>query len=146
MTEFNVRGALESDIPTVKAIADVCFSDPWSEATLAAKLAPPHIFTVALDNEKTVGFAIFAKLGNEAELYDIAVLPEYRSLGAAMALWRSAVSDIKDSASSVYLEVRASNCRAIGFYKKLGFTETGVRKNYYKNPTEDAILMSLNLN
>ena len=146
MTEFGVRGALESDIPTVKAIANACFSDPWSEAALASKLAPPHIFKVVLDKEKAVGFAIFARLGNEAELYDIAVLPEYRGSGAASVLWESAVSDIGDSASTVYLEVRASNSRAIGFYKKLGFTETGVRKSYYKNPTEDAILMSLNLN
>lgn len=146
MTEFGVRGALESDIPTVKAIANACFSDPWSEAALASRLSPPHIFKVVLDKEKAVGFAIFARLGSEAELYDIAVLPEYRGSGAAFVLWESAVSDIGDSASTVYLEVRASNSRAIGFYKKLGFTETGVRKSYYKNPTEDAILMSLNLN
>lgn len=146
MSVFTVRGATDTDIPSVKRIADVCFPDPWSEASYASKLAS-SIFKVAENGSEVVGFAIVSVAYDEAELYDIAVLPEMRGTGASSELFEAAKSEaFTQGAEKIYLEVRSGNKRARAFYLKNGFTELGVRKNYYKNPTEDAILMSLDLN
>lgn len=146
MSVFTVRGATEADIPSVKRIADVCFPDPWSEASYASKL-PSAIFKVAEHGSEVVGFAIVSVAYDEAELYDIAVLPEMRGTGAASELFDAVKSEaFTQGAEKIYLEVRSGNLSARAFYSKCDFTELGVRKNYYKNPTEDAILMSLDLN
>ena len=145
MPDFCVTGATEADIPTVKEVAHVCFSDPWSEQSLRASLGA--IFLLLTHKEKTVGFCIVSVSADEAELYDIAVLPQYRGTGGAALLIDEALKKARAlGALTVYLEVRESNARAIGFYEKHGFVRIGMRKNYYKSPPENAILMSLDLN
>jgi ribosomal-protein-alanine N-acetyltransferase len=146
MSVFTVRGATDTDIPSVKSIADICFPDPWSEASYASKLGNT-VFSVAVTDGEIIGFAITSVAGDEAELYDIAVLPQYRGTGAATELLTSVKSEARlRGAEKIYLEVRSGNSRACAFYRKSGFSELGIRKNYYKNPTEDATLMSLDLN
>lgn len=142
MSVFTTRGATENDIPAMLSIANACFSDPWSESAFVSTLS--HATLIELDG-KALGYSVLAQLADEAELYDIAVLPEYQGTGAAKQLFDYALSRLTGEVSTLYLEVRESNTRARGFYAKLGFEQIGVRKNYYDNPKENAILMSLDL-
>ena len=142
MSVFTTRGATENDLPAMIRIANVCFSDPWSESAFSSTL--PHA-TVLEHNGEAVGYSVLAQLGDESELYDIAVLPELQGTGAAKQLFEYALSRLTGEVNTLYLEVREGNARARAFYTKLGFVQIGVRKNYYDNPKENAILMSLDL-
>lgn len=145
MSVFAVRGAIEADIPTVKRIADVCFTDPWGESTFRSMLSST-VFCVATYDGEMIGYAVAAVTGDEAELYDIAVLPAYRGTGMASELYDTVASKVKEGgAVSFYLEVREGNLRAQAFYAKKGFVKSGMRRNYYDDPKENAILMSLDL-
>ena len=127
----------------IKAAADIeraCFSSPWDEAALEAELknfcAHPY---VALDGGRAIGYAVVYCVCDEADIARVAVLPEYRRRGVATQLLLKSFEDNK--AECVFLDVRESNAAAIMLYKSLGFEQIGIRKNYYSDPTENAILM-----
>lgn len=91
-------------------------------------------------------YILYRKLGSEAELMRIAVLPMYRGKTYAIKLMQDMLNDLKEnSISECFLEVRKSNESAINLYKKFGFEEVGLRKAYYDKPVEDALLMKLEL-
>jgi ribosomal-protein-alanine N-acetyltransferase len=88
-----------------------------------------------------VGFLIALHAGQEWELENIVVAEEFRGKGVGKQLMHKLFTEAQEANSnSVFLEVRESNASARRFYEKLGFQETGRRKAYYPNPTEDAIL------
>ena len=134
-----IRTATVDDLSALVAIENACFSDPWSEALIAGSINTyNYSFLVCEVDSKIAGFAIFLS-SFDAELLDIAVLPEYRGRGiGSMLLEHFFDTCNKDT----FLEVRRSNNSAIALYKKFGFEEIGIRKNYYANPTEDAIVMT----
>ncbi len=143
---FHVRTATEADIDRILEIERASFPDPWVREAFTANLGAGYIFSVICNNEDIIGFAILSLISPEAELYNIAVVSEYRGSGAAQTLFNSVIFDAKaQNIEAVFLEVRESNLRARGFYKKEGFSELGIRKNYYKHPTENAVLMAKNL-
>lgn len=83
-------------------------------------------------------------LGEEAEILDLAVHPDHRRHGYASALCKNLVQRISQSAvQKIFLEVRESNVAAVALYKKFGFQISGRRPNYYRNPAENALLMTL---
>ena len=90
-----------------------------------------------------IGYVIFYYVLDEGEIARVAVDPAYRRKGAAARLLH-AVEDFceEKGIDRLMLEVRKSNVPAISFYREYGFAEDGIRKNYYKNPVEDAVLMS----
>ncbi len=99
-------------------------------------------FFAAIDGGILVGFGGYSKAADQADVIDVAVLPAYRRRGIARALMHAVLSDAATrGAEAIFLEVRASNAPAIALYTALGFTSCGVRKNYYANPREDAVLM-----
>lgn len=127
----------------VKDVAEIekaCFSNPWSETVLESELQNDcsHIY-VAVENGRAIGYAMLYIVCGEADIIRVAVLPEYRRQGAAERLLLKSFEHNKTDA--VFLDVRESNTPAIRLYKSLGFVDTGVRKDYYSNPTENAILM-----
>ncbi|MDE6384743.1 MAG: ribosomal protein S18-alanine N-acetyltransferase [Eubacterium sp.] len=127
----------------VKAVAEIesaCFSNPWSETVLADELKNDcsHIY-VAVEDGRAVGYAMLYVVCGEADIVRVAVLPEYRRRGIAEKLLLKSF-EINET-DAVFLDVRESNSAAINLYKSLGFKDTGIRKNYYSNPTENAILM-----
>ena len=127
----------------IRAAAEIeraCFSSPWDEAALQAEFDNPcaHL-SVALDGDKAAGYAAVYCVCGEADIARIAVLPEYRRQGIATRLLLKSFEEI--AADCVFLDVRQSNTAAICLYKSLGFVQIGTRKNYYSNPTENAILM-----
>lgn len=126
----------------IKDVADIekaCFSRPWNEISIAAELKNEFSrFYVAVEDGRAVGFVGLYALTGEADIVRVGVLPQYRNRGIARAVLKTSLSDVD---CDVFLDVRESNAAAIALYRSLGFYDTGVRKNYYSDPEENAVLM-----
>ena len=130
----------------VKAVAELeklCFSDPWSENSVASELKNKlALWLVAEEDGRVAGYIGSQTCTDESDVMNVAVHPDFRRRGIAEALVNALVAELKAIESRcLTLEVRASNDPAIGLYEKLGFAEIGRRKNYYRNPREDALIM-----
>jgi ribosomal-protein-alanine N-acetyltransferase len=130
----------------VDAVADleaICFADPWSANSVASELTNPlSCWLVALEADTVVGYIGSQTVMGETDMMNVAVHPDHRRKGIAESLIRALVQKLKECESHcLTLEVRASNAPAIALYEKLGFTEAGRRRNYYRNPKEDALIL-----
>lgn len=130
----------------VKQIAELekrCFCDPWSENSIASEVNNRlSYWLVATDEDKVIGYVGSQTVLGETDMMNIAVHPEYRKQGIGTALIRSLIDILESHGShSLMLEVRVSNAPAISVYEKLGFGEVGRRRNYYRNPKEDALIL-----
>ena len=144
MSCFFVREVSEADIPKIVEIEKSSFSDPWSEGFLFSQASSDNYFVVACDDNEVVGYAILGISLCEAELYNIAVSPEHRGKGLGDMLIENLCSFAgRNGLRQIFLEVRESNLPAISLYKKHGYVLNGRRRNYYRNPSEDAVLMVL---
>lgn len=138
-------------LPQITALEQACFtSEAWSKAMFAAALSRAAIMRntahlTAVDGDGTVlGYAMMAAALDEGSLESIAVAPSCRRQGVADALLAAVTGFGREQQlTSLTLEVRASNAPAIALYEKHGFVMVGRRKNYYRSPKEDAILMTL---
>ncbi|MBQ4321718.1 MAG: ribosomal protein S18-alanine N-acetyltransferase [Oscillospiraceae bacterium] len=141
---MQIRKAERADLPGLVAIEDLSFSEPWSHASMASAVENPDIYTaVSLEGGTVTGYVILALMGIEAEIYNVAVHPDARRQGLGAALLQNALKKAEqEGAETVFLEVRASNAPAKALYLGHGFVPVGLRKKYYTNPTEDAILMA----
>ncbi len=145
---FFIRRMKASDLPEVRSIETMSFSNPWSETTFRGEIQNTQIsfpmVVVQRPGERVIGYIIFWQIGEDVQINNIAVHPDFRGKGIGEALMRYAIAKVKErGATFVTLEVRVSNGSAVRLYKKLGFEVLGVRKNYYTNPDEDAYLMGL---
>lgn len=133
-----------SHLPQIAALERVCFSSPWSEDLLAQMLYKETAsYLVAQGEDGTVlGYAGLDVVLDEGYIDNIAVQPEYRRQGIASALLDTFEHFGKAHLAFLTLEVRASNTSAIALYQKHGFSQAGLRKNYYAAPKEDALLMT----
>lgn len=120
-----------------------CFSDPWSEKSVASELENDlACWLVALDGETVAGYVGSQTVLGETDMMNIAVHPDYRRKGIAQALVNALVDALKSQGSRcLTLEVRASNEPAQKLYEKLGFSLIGKRPKYYHNPKEDAYIL-----
>jgi len=125
------------------ALEKICFSDPWSERSIASELDNKLAFwLVAAEGEQVAGYIGSQTVLDETDMMNVAVHPDFRRLGIAEALVNELVENLKKMGSHcLTLEVRASNAPAISLYEKLGFHEIGRRRNYYRNPREDALIL-----
>lgn len=135
-----------ADLDQVLAIEQASFRTPWKREHFEAELAGRYSFPfVAEYDGKLVGYVCLMSLFEEAQILDIAVAPERRGLGIALALMEHACTVAREKRAEVLaLEVRASSAPAIGLYQRMGFQRVGVRSAYYE-ASEDAILMEKNL-
>ncbi len=133
----------ESHIAQVAQLEKICFSDPWSENSVASELKNKLAFWLVAEEEgRVAGYVGSQTVCNETDMMNVAVHPDFRRKGIAEALVSSLVDQLKKMNSHcLTLEVRASNVPAISLYEKLGFQEIGRRKNYYRNPKEDAMIL-----
>lgn len=133
----------ETHVLQIAELEKICFSDPWSETSIASELNNKlSLWMVAIDNERVVGYVGSQTILGETDMMNIAVHPNYRKQGIGTALIVGLIGALELRGShSLMLEVRASNISAISVYEKLGFSEVGRRKNYYRNPKEDALIM-----
>jgi len=123
------------------------FNDCWSYELIEAELSSKkNIYLICKLGEKIVGYLNASVVLDEAELNRIAVSPLHRRNGIANFLMDSLLRQLESSeCTRLMLEVRSQNKGALALYDKCGFKTDTVRKNYYKNPSDDAILMSLEL-
>ena len=133
----------ESHVPAVAALEKICFSDPWSENSVASELKNKlALWLVAEENGIVAGYIGSQTCTDESDVMNVAVHPDFRRRGIAEALVNALVEELKAIGSHcLTLEVRASNAPAIALYEKLDFHEIGRRKNYYRNPKEDALIL-----
>lgn len=120
---------------------------PWSIDNFKSSFEVGHHGLVCKEDNKMLGFLIFSPIKPEAHLLSIAVIETQQYKGIGSLLLKSMISQCKAMGiNQVFLEVRASNERAIGFYQKYGFKKDAIRENYYSGDIpEDALLMSLGL-
>lgn len=127
----------------IAELEKICFSDPWSVNSIASELDNRlSLWLVALEDDKVIGYVGSQTVLGETDMMNIATHPDYRKRGIATALITGLMEALEASGShSLMLEVRASNEPAVSVYRNLGFEEVGRRKNYYRNPKEDALIM-----
>ena len=132
-----------SHVDQIAQLEKRCFSDPWSENSIASELDNKLAFwLVATEGDRVAGYIGSQTVMDETDMMNVAVHPDYRRKGIAEALVNGLVEELKRKESRcLTLEVRASNDPAITLYEKLGFSEIGRRKNYYRNPREDALIL-----
>ena len=133
----------ECHVSAVAELEKICFSDPWSENSVASELKNKLALWLVAEEEGTVaGYIGSQTCGDESDVMNVAVHPDFRRRGIAEALVNSLETELNDIGSHcLTLEVRASNAPAVSLYEKLGFAEIGRRKNYYRNPREDALIL-----
>lgn len=142
---WEIKGLEDSDLPRIAELERAIFPDAWSLPALQESLyqkSRTWLGGIWLEG-LLIGYVIVYYVLDEGEIARIAVDPVYRRKGAAARLLL-AVGDFCEERGidRLMLEVRKSNAPAISLYREYGFAEDGIRKNYYKNPVEDAVLMS----
>lgn len=125
-----------------------CFTSPWSYTMFLGDLESEHTYYFGVFNDKNelIGYIGMWHVGDTGEITNVAVHPHYRRMGIATKLVCELEKlSLEKGIEYINLEVRESNSKAISLYTKYGFEKVGLRKNYYKNPTENAILMTKSL-
>jgi ribosomal-protein-alanine N-acetyltransferase len=141
----------EADLDAVLAIAAALPTSPqWQRSAYAAAMdaaaIPCRIALVAEANQSVAGFAVASMVAGEGEIESIAVRAGEQRQGIGMALLTELLQELAVvGATAVVLELRQSNRAAAGLYARAGFTETGRRPGYYRDPVEDAILLRLEI-
>lgn len=144
--ELSVRPMADADASRCAAIAAAA-PEPWSESQLLSELESPaaRLF-VAEGDGGVLGFAVFQLAAGEASLYALNVDPAARRKGVGAALLAGALEALKaEGAGQCFLEVRAANAPALALYRRLGFSSAGVRRGFYRDPPDDAVVMTLTL-
>lgn len=136
------------DIEDVLKIEHECFTLPWSEEAFVNELTHNRfaVYVVIEDGDDVIGYCGVWVIVDEAHVTNIAILPEYRGKKLGEALLTKVMEVTKKlGAEKMTLEVRVSNHIAQGLYRKLGFLDGAIRKGYYTDNKEDALVMWVNL-
>lgn len=138
-----IRQMKLEDVSSIAQLEKVCFSDPWSEKSIASEVENPlSYWLVAEADGCVVGYVGSQAVLDAADMMNIAVAPDYRRRGIAEALVNELTNYLREhKVIALLLEVRVSNEHAIALYEKLGFEQVGRRRNYYHNPKEDALIL-----
>jgi len=142
-----VRPALAGDVSAIAALEKACFSRPWSEQSVREELENPNArLFVAEEDGAVLGYAGMQTAADEGYVLNVAVDPAARRRG----IGRQLVAVLRDTAvrcglTFLTLELRAGNAPAAALYAAFGFESVGRRPNYYDDPREDAVLMTLRI-
>jgi ribosomal-protein-alanine N-acetyltransferase len=147
---YFLRRMREEDIPEVLLIENVSFPNPWQESTFRGEVQNESIsvplVAVHATEKCIIGYIIVWKIMDDVQINNIAVRPDYRGLGIGEFLLSTVIDAVKkEGARFISLEVRPSNIAALNLYRKFDFRPLTLRKCYYTNPDEDAVVMGLNL-
>lgn len=139
----NIVTMTSCHVPQVAALEKECFSDPWSQRSVASELENPlALWLVWEEDGKVLGYVGSQTVLDETDMMNVAVSAQTRRRGIAQALVEALVIQLKQQGSRcLTLEVRASNAPAICLYEKLGFRQVGRRPNYYSHPKEDGLIL-----
>lgn len=147
-SQLRIRWMTFDDIPEILDLERMIFPSPWAFESFAFELTnlDCNVSMVGLIENRIVAYAVTYFVVDEVHISNIAVTPTYRKLKIGETLLSISLQIGKRKKCKVaHLEVRKTNEAAISLYKKYGFQITGLRKNYYEEENEDALLMSLNL-
>ena len=140
---MEIRRAIPDDATAIAEMEEKYFPDPWSKKDIFSYICSEDgmCFT-ALEDGAPIAYIIGRKIPPEAEIYRIAVREDKRQRGIGYRLLSYGLkTELGHGVETVFLEVRSKNIPAIRLYEAYGFTEAGMRKNYYKNPDDDAVIM-----
>ena len=132
------------DIDDVLKVEEECFVISWTREDFEREMVENKmaLYFVAKIDEKIVGYAGMWHVVNEGQITNVAVLPEYRNMSVGSALMEELIKSAEEREMiGITLEVKISNYTAQRLYSKYGFKPEGIRKNYYKDTNEDAIIM-----
>ena len=149
MKDFEIVTLTVAHLTEVAMIENLCFSEPWSEEALLYMCTSPNTHAVAVIERASGRLAAYGGCEyvlDEANIVNVATHPDFRRRGCAGALIGKMEEFLASrEVTDVYLEVRVSNTPARTLYEKLGFVAVGIRKNYYRFPAEDAVVMKKTL-
>jgi [ribosomal protein S18]-alanine N-acetyltransferase len=139
---LEVRRLTYADLPQVVAIERRAFPTPWSLAMFVLELSKPGgICLAAFDGETMLSYLICSRYDTVWHLMNVSVDPDRRREGIATGLLTALIERIGDPTAQLTLEVRQSNLGAIALYERFGFRSAGVRRRYYQDNGEDALIM-----
>ena len=140
---MEIRRSTPRDAAAIAELEAEIFSDPWSERDICDTICTEGAMCYsAIKDGVPVAYIIGRIIAPEAEIYRIATHPDYRGRGIAYRLLDYAVKTERGRGlERLFLEVRSKNLAALSLYRAYGFEKIGIRKNYYKNPDDDAIVM-----
>lgn len=141
---MEITGLTMEDLEGTAALLKAhCSELPWDETALFTYLMREDaLLYAAREDGRVIGFAGLLMAPPEADILDVTVLPEFRRTGVGSALLETLFQNAEaQGVNTVYLEVRAGNGPAKALYRKKGFTQIGLRKQYYSDPVEDALIM-----
>ena len=142
---FDLRKLELYDLNDIERIERESYPTPWSRSMFAGELAKPSSLSLgafARDTGELVGYLVISRYVDACHLMNVAVAPDYRRRGIArMLLERLFELTSTDERRGYTLEVRVSNVGAIALYERIGFVARGVRRGYYTDNREDALIM-----
>lgn len=149
MADFLISNAVPEDADRLYEIECACFAIPWSKASLASFISnTAHSFCLTArecgqDTANILGYVGMQHVLDEGEIANIAVHPDYQGMGIGFALLKAVLDYCRaHGIHTVHLEVRQGNMNARALYSKCGFVQTGMRRAYYADNGEDALLYS----
>jgi ribosomal-protein-alanine N-acetyltransferase len=141
---IDLRKLNHDDLDTVEAIERASYPTPWSRTMFAAELRKPSALALGayVDDGELVGYAFVSRYVDAWHVMNVAVAPEHRRRGIATELLERLFEvTAGDQRRGYTLEVRVSNLGAIRLYEQLGFQSRGIRRGYYTDNREDALIM-----
>ena len=147
MTTVELRRLGLVDLHEIERIERRSYATPWSRSMFAGELSKPSsiclgAFAADDDRGDLCGYLIVSRYVDAWHVMNVAVDPDHRGRGiAAMLLERLFELTVDDERRGYTLEVRVSNATAIGLYERLGFQPRGIRRGYYTDNREDALIM-----
>lgn len=145
---IQIRPMVFTDVDGVLAVEQQSFTTPWSREAFVSEMKDNELalYIVLTDGEDIKGYGGMWRILDEGHITNIALLPECRGQGLGTKLLQHLISMAKkQQIQALTLEVRPSNCAALGLYEKMGFVIKGTRKRYYTDNGEDAHIMWLSL-
>ena len=138
-----LRPMLPSDTEAIRELECDIFSDAWSEENIKDSIESKFDYCMVIEEGyRVLAYIIFRVNMDEAELFRIATDKNSRNSGSAHELMNFMISNLRTmKVKKVFLEVRSKNTSAIRLYENYGFKKIGIRREYYSNPLDDALLM-----
>lgn len=143
---MTVERLTAAHLGAVAEIEGLCFADPWSEKALELLLGDGAYGAVCLQNGQVLAYGGILWAPDEGQITNIATHPSARRCGLGAAVLEHLIEVAKSrGCEQLSLEARVSNLPAIALYERYGFEKMGLRRGFYKHPTEDAYVMCLSL-
>ena len=147
-TQYNILELVEEDLNEIIDIEGTSFKSPWPREVFEMEIKNKRAYNIVCKNEsgELIGYCLSWLIYDEVHILKVAVNEDYRNLGIGRKMIVNTLEYfITKGANHAILEVRLDNYSAIGLYEKLGFENLRIRKNYYRETGEDALVMLLDL-